>query len=76
MLFDEENLARPISPLLAPLLVFLVQLYYKVVHHVYCMINAFVPKQVAPRPAPEDGELIFCSVTDLAKKIRQGEVSF
>jgi hypothetical protein len=75
MLLDEENLARPISPLLAPLLVFVIQLYYKCVHFVYTLKNAFVARKVVPLPSPEDKHLIFCSATDLAAKIRQGEAS-
>ncbi|KAI6183878.1 hypothetical protein M3Y97_00536000 [Aphelenchoides bicaudatus] len=70
MLFDEDNF-----PFLAPFLVFAVHLYYKIVKCAYFLINLFVPRNVVPLPAPEDEHLIFCSATDLAEKIRQGEVS-
>lgn len=74
MIFEENYLAAPISPFLAPVFGLLFQLFYRITHYAYVLLNLFVPKRVVPLPNEEDRPLIFASATELAKRIRQQEV--
>lgn len=77
MLFDHNELAKPFHPILAPVIYWIAQIYLKVAHLVYVVMNFTRKREIVPRLRANDklDQLILLPALDAARKIWQKEVS-